>query len=45
MPRYACFLRGVNLGSRRQRALHELVGPWTMRTEGTIDLLCTKFFG
>jgi len=28
-----------------QRALDELVGPWTMRTKGTIDLLCTKFFG
>jgi uncharacterized protein (DUF1697 family) len=26
------------------RALEEQIGPWTMRTKGTIDLLCTKFF-
>ncbi|HYY83112.1 MAG TPA: DUF1697 domain-containing protein [Beijerinckiaceae bacterium] len=25
------------------RSLEGQVGPWTMRTKGTIDLLCTKF--
>jgi uncharacterized protein (DUF1697 family) len=35
---------GTRDSELNQRALDELVGPWTMRTKGTIDLLCTRFF-
>jgi uncharacterized protein (DUF1697 family) len=26
------------------RSLEAQIGPWTMRTKGTLELLCTKFF-
>jgi uncharacterized protein (DUF1697 family) len=35
---------GTRDSALNQTALDQQVGPWTMRTKGTIDLLCTKFF-